>query len=348
MPNSPGTTSSEPTAPSPDSDRAALRDMLLIRRFEEKAGQLYGMGFIAGYCHLCIGQEAVAVGLRMASSPGDTLITAYRNHGHVLAWGADPTAVFAELLGRADGLSGGKGGSMHLSDPGLGVYGGHGIVGANVPIGAGLAFASAYRKNAAINWCILGDAAADQGQVYETMAMAARWSLPMVFVIENNRPEEEAGSAPFPSGSINAEARDTEPHAAPPPLAERGHAFAIPGYAVDGMDPHAVMTAARDAAHRARTGQGPTILEMRTQAYRGHSIADPAKYQGTAAGTPPGRTRDPIDIVKARLLRSGDPEDTLRSLDKDARDRVNAAARIAQSADEPAASELTTDCLAAR
>ncbi len=309
---------------SKEDERQAYRTMLLIRRFEEKAGQLYGMGYIGGYCHLYIGQEAIVTGLKMASLPGDQTITAYRNHGHVLACGIEPRSLFAELTGRRSGVAGGKAGSMLMAAPEYGFYGGHGIIGANVPIGAGLAFANSYRDNGAVTWCFLGDAAADQGQVFETFAMATRWALPIVFVIENNRPGNEG-----PSGE--------------PALAERGAAFSIPGAIVDGMDVQSVMGAGLAAADRARSGRGPTILEMRTQAYRGHSMADPAKYKPEDAAGPNPRERDPIELVSARLLRLGLAENDLREIDKEVRDIVNDAARFAQSDDEPDASQRDAD-----
>lgn len=312
---------------SKEDERNAYRTMLLIRRFEEKAGQLYGMGFIGGYCHLYIGQEAVVTGLKMASLPGDQTITAYRNHGHVLACGVEPRALFAELTGRRSGVAGGKAGSMLVAAPEYGFYGGHGVVGANVPIGAGLAFANSYRDNGAVTWCFLGDAATDQGQVYETFAMAARWALPIVFVIENNRPGNDAATGE-------------------PALADRGAPFAIPGAVVDGMDVRAVMGAGLAAANLARSGKGPAILEMRTQAYRGHSMADPAKYKPDDAAGPDPRERDPIELVSGRLLRLGLAENDLREIDKDVRDIVNDAARFAQSDDEPDASQRDTDVFA--
>ena len=253
------------------------RDMLLIRRFEEKAGQLYGMGLIGGFCHLYIGQEAVVVGLEAAARDGDKRITSYRDHGHMLACGMDPNGVMAELTGRSGGYSKGKGGSMHMFSKEKNFYGGHGIVGAQVPLGAGLAFADRYRENNCVTFTYFGDGAANQGQVYETFNMAALWKLPVIFVIENNQ---------YAMGT--AQERSTSS----PEIYTRGEAFGIKGEAVDGMDVIAVKTAGDKAADYCRAGKGPYILEIKTYRYRGHSMSDPAKY----------RTREEVQKMRAQEI----------------------------------------------
>ncbi len=225
------------------------REMLLIRRFEEKAGQLYGMGLIGGFCHLYIGQEAVVVGLEAAAKDGDKRLTSYRDHGHMLACGMDPKGVMAELTGRSGGYSGGKGGSMHMFSKEKHFYGGHGIVGAQVPLGAGLAFADKYLGNDNVTFTYFGDGAANQGQVYETYNMAELWNLPVVFVIENNQ---------YAMGT--SVKRSTKS----PSLWERGAAYGIKGEAVDGMDVLAVKAAGIKAVAACRAGEGPYILEMKT------------------------------------------------------------------------------------
>ena len=254
--------------PAPKADKAELlryyREMLLIRRFEERAGQLYGMGLIGGFCHLYIGQEAVAVGVQATFKQGDQVITGYRDHGHMLAAGMDPNEVMAELTGRIGGSSKGKGGSMHMFSTEAGFYGGHGIVGAQVSLGTGLALANRYRENGAVAFVYFGDGAANQGQVYESFNMAELWSLPVVYIIENNQ---------YAMGtSIERSSSETRPH-------KRGVSFNIPGEEVDGMDVEAVAAAGAKAAEHARSGQGPYILEMKTYRYRGHSMSDPAKYR---------------------------------------------------------------------
>ena len=311
-----------------DGDAIALfRAMLLIRRFEEKAGQLFGMGLIDGFCHLIIGQEAVVVGMRLAASEGDQFITSYRLHGHLLACGADPKAVMAEMTGRRGGLSGGKGGSMHMFAPDCDFYGGHGIVGAQVSLGTGLAFANAYRGDNRVCIAFFGDGAADQGQVAESFNMAARWRLPIVYVIENNRAQ------PVPEGGGTVS------------LAKRGAAFAIPGEEVDGMCVTAVRKAGARAIQRARDGDGPTILEMRTERYRGHSMADPSKYrrkdEGRASLAP-----DPIERLREKILSAGlAGEDDLKRIDARIRSVVAEAADYAANCPEPEASALETDVL---
>ena len=312
---------------------AAYREMLLIRRFEEKAGQLYGMGFIGGFCHLYIGQEAVVTGLQMASKQGDQVITTYRDHGHMLACGMDPKGVMAELTGRQGGNSRGKGGSMHMFSKEKNFYGGHGIVGASVPLGAGLAFANKYRGNDNVCWCYFGDGAANQGQVYETFNMAKLWHLPVIFVIENNH---------YAMGtSIERSAATTD-------FSHRGASFAIPGEQVDGMDVRAVAEAGRRVATWVRAGNGPFILEMLTYRYRGHSMSDPAKYRTREEVDKVREERDPIERVRVRLLeRKWANEDDLKKIDSEIRATVNAAAEFAQADPEPDPAELWTDIVLA-
>jgi pyruvate dehydrogenase E1 component alpha subunit len=309
----------------------AYRQMLLIRRFEERAGQLYGMGFIGGFCHLYIGQEAVVIGLQMAAKEGDQVITTYRDHGHMLATGMDPKGVMAELTGRRHGYSHGKGGSMHMFSKEKNFYGGHGIVGASVPLGAGLAFANKYRGNDSVCWCYFGDGAANQGQVYESFNMAKLWSLPIIFVIENNR---------YAMGT------SVERAAATTKFSDRGLSFDIPGEQVDGMDVRACKAAGDRVAAYARSGKGPYILEMLTYRYRGHSMSDPAKYRTREEVERVREERDPIERVRKRLLESGAAkEEELKAIDSEIRAQVTAAAEFAQSDPEPDPSELYTDIL---
>ena len=263
------------------------KDMLLIRRFEEKAGQLYGMGLIGGFCHLYIGQEAVVVGLEAAAEEGDKRITSYRDHGHMLACGMDPNGVMAELTGRMDGYSKGKGGSMHMFSKEKHFYGGHGIVAAQVPLGAGLAFADKYQENGRVTFTYFGDGAANQGQVYETFNMAAIWDLPCIFVIENNQ---------YAMGTSQNRSTST------PDLHTRGEAFGIPGEIVDGMDVMAVKEAGERAVKHCRSGKGPYILEIKTYRYRGHSMSDPAKYRTREEVQKMRDERDPIEQVRDVLL----------------------------------------------
>jgi pyruvate dehydrogenase E1 component alpha subunit len=306
--------------------------MLLIRRFEEKAGQLYGMGFIGGFCHLYIGQEAVVTGMMMAKREGDQVITAYRDHGHMLSTGMDPKGVMAELTGRRSGYSKGKGGSMHMFSKEKNFYGGHGIVGATAPLGAGLAFANKYRDNDNIALCYFGDGAANQGQVYETFNMAELWGLPVVFVIENNR--YAMGTAIERSSSTTN-------------LSQRGISFAIPGEEVDGMDVRAVRQAGARAIKYARSGKGPIILEMMTYRYRGHSMSDPAKYRTREEVQKMRETHDPIEHVREQLLRQGLTDDELKKIDREVRNIVNAAADFALVDPEPDSAELYTDVVVA-
>jgi pyruvate dehydrogenase E1 component alpha subunit len=309
----------------------AYREMLLIRRFEEKAGQLYGMGFIGGFCHLYIGQEAVVVGLQMTARPGDQVITTYRDHGHMLATGMDPKGVMAELTGRRAGYSKGKGGSMHMFSKERHFYGGHGIVGANVPLGAGLAFANKYRGNDSVCYCYFGDGAANQGQVYETFNMSKLWHLPVVFVIENNR---------YAMGT------SVERSAATTDFSQRGRSFDIPGEQVDGMDVRAVYAAGQRVVNWVREGNGPYILEMLTYRYRGHSMSDPAKYRTREEVEKVREERDPIERARVRILEQKlASEDELKRIDAEIRATVNAAAEFAQTAPEPDPSELWTDVL---
>ncbi|MFY9212530.1 MAG: pyruvate dehydrogenase (acetyl-transferring) E1 component subunit alpha [Aestuariivita sp.] len=308
------------------------RDMLLIRRFEEKAGQLYGMGLIGGFCHLYIGQEAVVVGLEAAAQEGDKRITSYRDHGHMLACGMDPNGVMAELTGREGGYSRGKGGSMHMFSKEKHFYGGHGIVGAQVPLGAGLAFADKYLENGRVTFAYFGDGAANQGQIYETFNMAALWDLPVIFVIENNQ---------YAMGTAQKRSTST------PELYTRGAAFGIPGEAVDGMDVLAVKEASEKATAHCRSGKGPYILEVKTYRYRGHSMSDPAKYRTREEVQRMREERDPIEQVRALLL-TGDhaTEDDLKAIDKEIKDIVNASAEFAKNSPEPALEELWTDIYA--
>ncbi|MCV2880995.1 pyruvate dehydrogenase (acetyl-transferring) E1 component subunit alpha [Actibacterium sp. XHP0104] len=308
------------------------RDMLLIRRFEEKAGQLYGMGLIGGFCHLYIGQEAVVVGLEAATEEGDKRITSYRDHGHMLACGMDPNGVMAELTGREGGYSRGKGGSMHMFSKEKHFYGGHGIVGAQVPLGAGLAFADKYLENGRVTFTYFGDGAANQGQVYETFNMAALWKLPVIFVIENNQ---------YAMGTAQNRSTST------PELYTRGQAFGIPGEPVDGMNVLAVKEAGEKAVAHCRAGNGPYILEVKTYRYRGHSMSDPAKYRTREEVQKMREERDPIENVRALLLQGEHvTEDELKQIDKDIKAVVNESAEFARISPEPALDELWTDIYA--
>ncbi|MEM9635320.1 MAG: pyruvate dehydrogenase (acetyl-transferring) E1 component subunit alpha [Pseudomonadota bacterium] len=314
-----------------DQEFHAYREMLLIRRFEEKAGQLYGMGFIGGFCHLYIGQEAVVVGMQMAKKDGDQMITGYRDHGHMLAMDLDPKGVMAELTGRRGGLSKGKGGSMHMFSKEKHFYGGHGIVGAQVSLGTGLGFANKYRENGNVAMAFFGDGASNQGQVYESFNMAELWKLPVVYVIENNK---------YGMGTSIARASATTD------LSQRGASFGIPGEQVDGMDVRAVKAASDKALKWCRDGKGPYILEMITYRYRGHSMSDPAKYRSKDEVQKMRTEHDPIEQVRKRLLDNGwASEDDLKAIDKDVRARVAEAAEFAQTDPEPDASELYTDIL---
>jgi len=307
----------------------AHRDMLLIRRFEEKAGQMYGMGLIGGFCHLYIGQEAVVVGMQMSLTPGDQVITGYRDHGHMLACGMDPKGVMAELTGRRGGYSKGKGGSMHMFSVEKGFYGGHGIVGAQVSLGTGIAFANRYRDNGKVCLTYFGDGAANQGQVYESFNMAELWKLPVVYVIENNR---------YAMGTAVSRA------SAQTDFSKRGASFNIPGEQVDGMDVRAVKAAGEKAVKWCRDGNGPIILEMMTYRYRGHSMSDPAKYRTREEVDKVRTEHDPIDMVRARLIETKRAsEESLKQADADVRRIVNEASEFATHDPEPDPSELWTD-----
>tara|TARA_R110002073_G_scaffold91740_14_gene215718 strand:- start:6010 stop:7044 length:1035 start_codon:yes stop_codon:yes gene_type:complete len=310
---------------------AYYRDMLLIRRFEEKAGQLYGMGLIAGFCHLYIGQEAVVVGVQAALEEGDQVITGYRDHGHMLACGMDPNGVMAELTGREGGYSRGKGGSMHMFSRDKQFFGGHGIVGAQVSIGTGLAFADLYKNNGKVSATYFGDGAANQGQVYESFNMAKLWNLPVIYVIENNQ---------YAMGtSVKRASSETE-------LYKRGASFGIPGEQVDGMDVIAVREAAAKARKHCSDGNGPFILEMKTYRYRGHSMSDPAKYRTREEVDDIRSHRDPIEGMKKRILdEKWATEDELKALDKEMKAISAAAAEFAKESPEPDPSELWTDVL---
>lgn len=305
------------------------RDMLLIRRFEEKAGQLYGMGLIGGFCHLYIGQEAVVVGLEAAAKEGDKRITSYRDHGHMLACGMDARGVMAELTGRAGGYSKGKGGSMHMFSKEKHFYGGHGIVAAQVPLGAGLAFSDWYKGNDSVTFTYFGDGAANQGQVYETYNMAELWSLPVVFVIENNQ---------YAMGtSVKRATKSTT-------LFGRGLAYGIPGEQVDGMDVLAVKEAGEKAVAHCRAGKGPYILEMMTYRYRGHSMSDPAKYRTREEVEKIKTEKDAIEHVRDLLTGAGlASEEELKAIDKEIKEIVNDSAEFAKTSPEPDHSELWTD-----
>jgi pyruvate dehydrogenase E1 component alpha subunit len=315
--------------PSKDELLRYYRDMLLIRRFEEKAGQLYGMGLIGGFCHLYIGQEAVVVGMQAAIGEGDQVITAYRDHGHMLACGMDPAGVMAELTGRAGGYSRGKGGSMHMFSREKNFFGGHGIVGAQVPLGTGLAFSNKYRGNDRVCLTYFGDGAANQGQVYESFNMAELWKLPVIYIIENNQ---------YAMGtSVQRASAETHLH-------KRGSSFNIPGEQVDGMDIQAVKAAGDKAVKWCRDGNGPIILEMKTYRYRGHSMSDPAKYRTREEVDHVRETSDPIDHVRKLMLDAKlATEEELKDIDKEIRAVVNHAAEFAQTSPEPEPSELWTD-----
>ena len=308
------------------------RDMLLIRRFEEKAGQLYGMGLIGGFCHLYIGQEAVVVGLEAAAKEGDKRITSYRDHGHMLACGMDPNGVMAELTGRSGGYSKGKGGSMHMFSKEKNFYGGHGIVGAQVPLGAGLAFADMYMENESVTFTYFGDGAANQGQVYETFNMAALWKLPVIFVIENNQ---------YAMGT--AQERSTSS----PEIYTRGDSFGIKGEAVDGMDVVAVRDAGVKAAAHCRAGKGPYILEIKTYRYRGHSMSDPAKYRSREEVQKMRAQRDPIEAIRSLLVSEKlSTDEEIKIIDKEIKEIVNSCAEYAKESPEVPAEELWTDIYA--
>ncbi|NHO31130.1 pyruvate dehydrogenase (acetyl-transferring) E1 component subunit alpha [Acetobacter fallax] len=308
----------------------AFHDMLLIRRFEEKAGQLYGMGLIGGFCHLYIGQEAVVVGVQLALKQGDKIITSYRDHGQMLAAGMDPRGVMAELTGRATGYSHGKGGSMHMFSREKNFYGGHGIVGAQVALGIGLAFANKYRGTDEVSIAYFGEGASNQGQVYESFNLAALHKLPCVFVIENNR---------YGMGT------SVERASASKELWRNGEPWGIPGKQIDGMDVSAVNTATKEAVAYCRAGKGPYLLEMSTYRYRGHSMSDPAKYRARTEVDEIRQKRDPIDHVRNELLAAGIEEEKLKKIETDVKAVVADASQFAETSPEPDPSELYTDVL---
>ena len=320
------------TEPKMNYDLNLLQDMykkmLLIRRFEEKAGQLYGMGQIGGFCHLYIGQEAVVVGIQSAQIDGDSIVTSYRDHGHMLACDMDPKGVMAELTGRKDGYSKGKGGSMHMFSREKGFFGGHGIVAAQVPIGAGLAFSHKYNGTKNVSITYFGDGAANQGQVYESYNIASLWNLPVVFVIENNK---------YGMGtSVNRSSAGEN-------LSDRGKPYGIMSEIVDGMDILAVREAAIRAIDYCRSGKGPYILEMKTYRYRGHSMSDPAKYRTRDEVDKIRKTSDPIANIKSLLNKMGIEDKTLKDIDTDIKSVIAEAAKFAQDSPEPSEDELFTD-----
>ncbi|MFC1673968.1 pyruvate dehydrogenase (acetyl-transferring) E1 component subunit alpha [Pseudomonadota bacterium] len=310
---------------------AHYREMLLIRRFEEKAGQLYGMGLIGGFCHLYIGQEAVVVGAHAVAQPQDSVITSYRDHGHMLVCGLDPKGVMAELTGREGGLSKGKGGSMHMFSAEKKFYGGHGIVGGQVPLGTGLAFAHKYNKDNGVCFTYFGDGSVNQGQVYESFNMAQLWSLPVLYIIENNK--YGMGTA------IHRASSTTE-------LYQRGSAHGIPGAQVDGMDVLAVRDATAKALEHVRGGKGPYILEMLTYRYRGHSMSDPAKYRSKDEVSKVRSEQDPIDNLRELIMKTkAADEASLKEIDREIKAIVTEAAEFAKESPEPQPSELYTDIL---
>ncbi|MDJ0387273.1 pyruvate dehydrogenase (acetyl-transferring) E1 component subunit alpha [Roseomonas sp. E05] len=334
-----GTTKRRGRAKAPPADSSALpkerllqayRDMLLIRRFEEKAGQLYGMGLIGGFCHLYIGQEAVVVGMQMCLQPGDQVITSYRDHGHMLATGMEARGVMAELTGRSGGYSKGKGGSMHMFSREKGFYGGHGIVGAQVSLGTGLAFANMYRDNGNICLTYYGEGAANQGQVFESYNLASLFKLPVVYIVENNR--YGMGTSMERASASKDRSKDGSP-------------WGIPGEQVDGMDVEAVRLAGERAVAHCREGKGPYILEMLTYRYRGHSMSDPAKYRTREEVQKMREQHDPVETARKRLLERGQDEAALKAVDDEVKRIVGEAAEFAQSSPEPDESELWTDIL---
>lgn len=315
--------------PSTDEMKKLYREMLLIRRFEEKAGQLYGMGLIGGFCHLYIGQEAVVTGIQSVQEPQDTVITTYRDHGHMLACGMDPKGVMAELTGRVGGYSRGKGGSMHMFSRDKNFFGGHGIVGASTTLGTGLAFAHKYNGDNGVAVAYMGDGSVNQGQVYESMNMAALWKLPVLYIIENNQYAMGTSIARHAAGD----------------LYKRGEPYGIPGERVDGMDVFAVQAAARQAIDHVRSGNGPYLLEMMTYRYRGHSMSDPAKYRTKEEVEQMKLERDPIERLKKVMFDEGLTEDDLKDIDKEIKAIVKETAEFAQESPEPDPAELWTDVL---
>jgi len=309
----------------------AYRDMLLIRRFEEKAGQLYGMGLIGGFCHLYIGQEAVVVGMQMCLKPGDQVITSYRDHGHMLATGMEARGVMAELTGRIGGYSKGKGGSMHMFSRETGFYGGHGIVGAQASLGNGLAFANWYRQDGRVALTYFGEGASNQGQVFESLNLAVLFKLPCIFIIENNK---------YGMGT------SVERASASRDLSQNGAAWGIPGEQVNGMDVASVREAGERAVAHCRAGKGPYLLEMKTYRYRGHSMSDPAKYRTREEVQKMRETSDCIETARKALLDDfGVTEADLKVIDDEVKAIVQDSADFAQESPEPPESELMTDIL---
>lgn len=317
------------SSPSVEELKKFYRDMLLIRRFEEKAGQLYGMGLIGGFCHLYIGQEAVVTGITSVQKPQDTVVTSYRDHAHMLACGMDAKGIMAELTGRIGGYSRGKGGSMHMFSLEKNFFGGHGIVGAGTAVGTGLGFAHKYKNDGGVAMAYMGDGASNQGQVAECYNMAALWKLPVLFVIENN----QYGMGTSVSRSSAGQ------------LYRRGEGYGIPGEQVDGMDVFAVQKAAKQALDYVRSGNGPYILEMMTYRYRGHSMSDPAKYRTKEEVESMKQDRDPITGIKDMLQAAGVKEEEIKEIDKEIKEIVNEAAEFSQTSPEPEAFELWTDVL---
>lgn len=306
------------------------KDMVLIRRFEEKSGQLYGMGLIGGFCHLYIGQEAVVVGMQSCiDNSKDSVITAYRDHGHMLACGMEANGVMAELTGREGGYSKGKGGSMHMFSREKNFYGGHGIVGAQVPLGTGLAFANKYKNDGGLCLAYMGDGAANQGQVYEAMNMAKLWNLPVIYIVENNKYAMGTSTGRHAAGEFY----------------RRGAGWDVPGKKVDGMNVIAVREAGLEAVDHVRSGKGPLILEFETYRYRGHSMSDPAKYRSKEEVDRYRDEQDPISVLKDTLFDLGVPESTLKDIDNEVKKVVNESAEFAQQSPEPNPSELWTDVL---
>lgn len=323
------TVSNNESIPSVEMLQKLYREMLLIRRFEEKAGQLYGMGLIGGFCHLYIGQEAVVTGINSVQQPQDTVVTSYRDHAHMLACGMDPKGIMAELTGRIDGYSRGKGGSMHMFSKAENFFGGHGIVGAGTAIGAGLGFSHKYKEDDGVAVAYMGDGASNQGQVAEVYNMAALWDLPVLFVIENNQYGMGTSVKRSSAGQ----------------LYKRGEGYGIPGEQVDGMDVFAVQKAAKQALDYVRSGNGPYILEVMTYRYRGHSMSDPAKYRTKEEVASMKEDRDPITALKGLMQAAGVDEAEIKAIDKEIKDIVNEAAQFAQDSPEPAPEELWTDVL---
>ncbi len=315
--------------PSVEEMQKLYSEMLLIRRFEEKAGQLYGMGLIGGFCHLYIGQEAVVTGIQSVQEDVDTVVTTYRDHGHMLAKGMDPKGVMAELTGREGGYSRGKGGSMHMFSQEKGFFGGHGIVGASTAIGTGLGFSHQYKDDGGVAIAYMGDGSANQGQVAECYNMAALWKLPVLYVIENNQYGMGTSASRHAAGQLYA----------------RGQGYGIPGEQVDGMDVFEVQAAARQALDYVRSGNGPYILEVMTYRFRGHSMSDPAKYR-TKDEVDTQKDNDPIIKIKNMILESGEiSEGELKQIDKDIKTRIKEAAEFAEQSPELPPEELWTDVL---